>query len=98
MSLHHNSIIHGSRSNRSDTKRIGFIVRFVTPHYDLGPQRTPFLRAKGTFAGCEHLKIAEGPAESDIRTGVLVEYAPTAQLFGDPHDDRTKAYVTGRMG
>jgi phosphate transport system ATP-binding protein len=36
--------------------------------------------------------------ESDVRTGVLVEYAPTAQLFEDPHDDRTKAYVTGRMG
>jgi phosphate transport system ATP-binding protein len=36
--------------------------------------------------------------ESDVRTGVLVEYAPTAQLFGDPQDERTKAYVTGRMG
>ncbi|HYB14822.1 MAG TPA: phosphate ABC transporter ATP-binding protein PstB [Streptosporangiaceae bacterium] len=35
---------------------------------------------------------------SDTRTGVLVEYAPTAQLFEDPQDDRTKAYVTGRMG
>ena len=36
--------------------------------------------------------------ESDTRTGTLVEYAPTARLFGDPQDDRTKAYVTGRMG
>jgi phosphate transport system ATP-binding protein len=36
--------------------------------------------------------------ESDTRTGVLVEYAPTRQLFEDPHDERTKAYVTGRMG
>jgi phosphate transport system ATP-binding protein len=36
--------------------------------------------------------------ESDTRTGTLVEYAPTAELFEDPHDDRTKAYVTGRMG
>jgi phosphate transport system ATP-binding protein len=36
--------------------------------------------------------------QSDTRTGVLVEYAPTAQLFEDPEDDRTKAYVTGRMG
>ena len=35
---------------------------------------------------------------SDTRTGVLVEYAPTAQIFEDPQDDRTKAYVTGRMG
>jgi phosphate transport system ATP-binding protein len=37
-------------------------------------------------------------SKNDIRTGTLVEYAPTSQLFGDPHDDRTKAYVTGRMG
>src|SRR5580658_1123645 len=37
-------------------------------------------------------------SKNDIRTGTLVEYAPTEQLFGDPQDDRTKAYVTGRMG
>ena len=37
-------------------------------------------------------------AKSDTRTGVLVEYGPTAQIFGDPQDERTHAYVTGRMG
>ena len=36
--------------------------------------------------------------KSDTRTGVLVEYGPTAQIFGDPQDGRTQAYVTGRMG
>jgi len=36
--------------------------------------------------------------KSDTRTGVLVEYAPTRELFEDPHDPRTKAYVTGQMG
>jgi phosphate transport system ATP-binding protein len=36
--------------------------------------------------------------ESDTRTGVLVEYGETEQIFEDPVDDRTKAYVTGRMG
>jgi ABC-type phosphate transport system ATPase subunit len=36
--------------------------------------------------------------ESDTRTGVLVEYGKTQQIFEDPVDDRTKAYVTGRMG
>jgi phosphate transport system ATP-binding protein len=35
---------------------------------------------------------------SDIRTGVLVEYGPTRQIFEDPHDPRTQAYVTGRIG
>jgi phosphate transport system ATP-binding protein len=36
--------------------------------------------------------------KSDTRTGVLVEYGQTAQIFGDPHDSRTQAYVTGRVG
>jgi phosphate transport system ATP-binding protein len=36
--------------------------------------------------------------KSDTRTGVLVEYGPTEQIFQDPADNRTKAYVTGRMG
>jgi phosphate transport system ATP-binding protein len=37
-------------------------------------------------------------SKNDVRTGTLVEYEPTDRLFGDPQDDRTKAYVTGRMG
>ena len=36
--------------------------------------------------------------ESDTRTGVLVEYGRTGQIFQDPADPRTRAYVTGRMG
>ncbi|HWG03038.1 MAG TPA: phosphate ABC transporter ATP-binding protein PstB [Trebonia sp.] len=36
--------------------------------------------------------------KSDVRTGVLVEYGPTAQIFENPRDSRTQAYVTGRMG
>jgi phosphate transport system ATP-binding protein len=36
--------------------------------------------------------------ESDTRTGVLVEYGRTEQIFHDPKDGRTEAYVTGQMG
>ena len=36
--------------------------------------------------------------KSDTRTGVLVEYGRTAQIFEAPHDTRTQAYVTGRVG
>src|SRR6185437_7075528 len=36
--------------------------------------------------------------ESDTRTGTLVEYGPTQQIFEDPHDSRTEAYVTGQVG
>jgi len=37
-------------------------------------------------------------SKTDTRTGVLVEYGRTEQIFQDPHDSRTQAYVTGRMG
>jgi phosphate transport system ATP-binding protein len=37
-------------------------------------------------------------SKSDTRTGVLVEYGSTKQIFEDPQDPRTQAYVTGRMG
>ena len=36
--------------------------------------------------------------ESDRRTGVLVEFAPTANMFSKPADERTEAYVSGRFG
>ena len=36
--------------------------------------------------------------DSDTRTGVLIEYGPTRQIFEDPRDKRTEAYVTGRIG
>ncbi len=37
-------------------------------------------------------------AESGERTGVLVEFDRTAQLFTAPGDPRTEAYITGRFG
>jgi phosphate transport system ATP-binding protein len=36
--------------------------------------------------------------DSDTRTGTVIEYGRTAQIFEDPHDARTLAYVTGRIG
>ena len=36
--------------------------------------------------------------ESDRRTGLLVEFAGTAQMFSTPTDERTEAYVSGRFG
>jgi phosphate transport system ATP-binding protein len=37
-------------------------------------------------------------AESGSRCGVMVEHAPTVELFTRPSDERTEAYVTGRFG
>jgi len=32
------------------------------------------------------------------RSGELIEFAPTADLFNQPQDQRTEAYITGRFG
>ena len=36
--------------------------------------------------------------QSDTRTGVLVEFDRTDQLFSNPSDTRTENYITGRFG
>jgi phosphate transport system ATP-binding protein len=37
-------------------------------------------------------------SKSDLRTGTLVEYDLTENIFSNPRDPRTQAYVTGRVG
>ncbi len=37
-------------------------------------------------------------AESDTRTGLLVEVDSTDKMFSNPSDERTENYVTGRFG
>ena len=34
----------------------------------------------------------------ESRHGELIEFAPTADLFNRPQDQRTEAYITGRFG
>jgi phosphate transport system ATP-binding protein len=36
--------------------------------------------------------------ESDHRTGRVVEFDDTEKIFTNPSDDRTEAYVTGKVG
>jgi phosphate transport system ATP-binding protein len=41
---------------------------------------------------------AELDARQDRRTGLLVEYDRTENMFTNPRDERTENYVTGRFG
>jgi phosphate transport system ATP-binding protein len=41
---------------------------------------------------------AEVDSDNDRRTGLLVEYDRTSQIFSNPADERTESYVTGRFG
>jgi phosphate transport system ATP-binding protein len=36
--------------------------------------------------------------DPELRYGELIEFAPTADLFNRPQDQRTEAYITGRFG
>lgn len=56
MSLHHGDLIHGSNANRSDTDRIGFVIRYVTP--DVPPAPHAMIRARGS-ADCSHLRLLQ---------------------------------------
>lgn len=42
--------------------------------------------------------VTEVNLTSDRRTGKLVEFNETKKMFSTPNDERTEAYVTGKMG
>ena len=51
MSLHDADVLHGSGPNRSDTKRVGFVIRYVTPQAQPPTGRPPVLLARGRDPG-----------------------------------------------
>lgn len=63
MSLHHGNLIHGSSPNRSDVKRLGFIVRYITDQFRKSAQ--PVLRARGS-SDCSHLNLTKAPPDVSI--------------------------------
>lgn len=58
MSLHQPGLIHGSSPNQSKDKRIGFIVRYVTPGFSINDN--PVVRARGN-APCRQLDLWPAP-------------------------------------
>ena len=56
MSLHHTSVVHGSLANRSDQKRVGFVIRFITPEYQYQHRKVPVFRVRGNKP-CPHLHL-----------------------------------------
>jgi hypothetical protein len=67
MSLHQGDIVHGSEPNCSDTKRIGFVVRYVTPEFE--ETVNPVIRARGRGA-CRHLTFLREPPRGGIAESV----------------------------
>jgi hypothetical protein len=63
MSLHDADILHGSGPNCSDQKRVGFMIRFITPEARPSGDRPPAVSARGR--GGNHFRLVGPPAEAD---------------------------------
>jgi ectoine hydroxylase-related dioxygenase (phytanoyl-CoA dioxygenase family) len=83
MSLHHNTIIHGSGPNTSGTPRAGFIVRFATDQ--ITSRTSSMLRARGK-ADCSHLILAEPPLGADQRAALEAWREFSAEQSGGKPD------------
>jgi phosphate transport system ATP-binding protein len=35
---------------------------------------------------------------AETRSGQLIEFGETHQIFNEPHDERTQAYISGKFG
>ena len=65
MSLHHGLAIHGSNPNKSNDRRIGFAIRYISPE------------AKQSSARREYAMLARGVDRSNR----FIHYAPPTSLF-----------------
>ena len=65
LSLHDSSIIHGSSPNQSNTRRVGFVVRFVTPAFQSRIHQHPVVRAHGT-GDCGSLPVLAAPPAGEL--------------------------------
>lgn len=91
MSIHQNSILHGSRPNGSDEKRIGFIVRFVTPAFQHA--RAHVLHARGRLQVATHMQFWDADPPQNIERGIAerAKYLTLLNSFNQQPDERPTA-------
>jgi non-heme Fe2+,alpha-ketoglutarate-dependent halogenase len=72
MSLHHVDIVHGSKPNLSDRRRIGFAVRYVAPHVRQSSRHHPVLLARGKD-GFHYFETIAQPPSGSIEDGLAAQ-------------------------
>jgi hypothetical protein len=63
MSLHDGHLLHGSGANQSSHKRVGFVVRYVSPEARPGSEFSPAILARGTD-DYGHFRLVDPPEET----------------------------------
>jgi ectoine hydroxylase-related dioxygenase (phytanoyl-CoA dioxygenase family) len=64
MSLHDSDILHGSNPNRSRSKRVGFVIRYITPEAKPRQEQPPVILARGRD-GIGNFRIVGPPNGTD---------------------------------
>lgn len=80
MSLHHVNIIHGSNANNSEDKRIGFVVRYITPSTRQSGHSQPVTLARGIDEYGHFDLMPEGPTFG-IKEGLDIHQKNTRALM-----------------
>lgn len=85
MSLHHVNIIHGSNANRSDGRRVGFAIRFITPEVAQIGERLTAVLARGRD-DYHHFELLAEPPGGTIEEAIAAQAAAARRL----HEALTK--------
>jgi non-haem Fe2+, alpha-ketoglutarate-dependent halogenase len=80
MSLHNPDIYHGSQPNLSGEKRVGFVIRYVTPEVKPLAGRPPVVLARGT-AGNGPFDLVGPPSAQDERLALAAMKQSALQHF-----------------
>lgn len=80
MSLHHVNLIHGSNANETDGKRIGYVIRYVTPAVRQSGHRQPVVLARGVD-DYGHFDLLKEPPTAGFEDGLEAHRANTRELL-----------------
>jgi non-haem Fe2+, alpha-ketoglutarate-dependent halogenase len=80
MSLHDDEIPHGSGPNRSDDKRVGFVIRYVTPEARPPEGQPAALLVRGHDSH-NHFRLLHPPTERDAEAALSEMKASAASHF-----------------
>ncbi len=91
LSLHHVNIVHGSKANSSDTPRIGFVARYITPSVSQSGFQQPVILARGEDRH-GHFQHMKRPPESTDASATLKKHLVTAREHATGIRETTGAF------